>query len=336
MPTNPTKNTRKLGSINYISGGRESLELDKNGVLMRLNLRLRFTVTNSATAPVTPLFQALARLINRVDIMAGGRDTVQSIPGYMLAARAAYEQIGIPVRGMGAAVVTTASAVTNYDVTLPVDFMMPLGQRQDDTALDTTGLTQLSCIVTWGKNDASDLFATPNGAAISNVQLDVEGEYIVNPQRSSTGMAVSSKTGKPYLVRAFDYQEIDISASNTAFSTILDSRSGLVVTSFLFVALADSQGNDSIINSMQIDAASFNFLNRDAEEIRAENQRRLRLVNGPTPGMLYVDPRVGGSILNAISTGDLAGDLKATLNVTTQGTVCKLAIQREAVRPLLM
>lgn len=337
MPSNPTLNTRKLGTIVYSSGTQQSLELDKNGVLLRLFLRLQFTITNGATAPANPLFMALARILRRVEIMAGGRDIVQSVPGYFLALRAAYENLSIPALGMGATVVTTANAVTQYDISIPVQFTLPLGKRADDTALDTTGLTQLSCIITWGTSDCADIFATPNGAILSNMTCSVEGQYIANPLRNSQGAAVSGTTGKPFMVRAFDYQEISVAASNTAQVEILDSRSGLVLTSFLVAALADYQGNDAIINSFALDAASFNFFNRDAQEIRAANVQDLHLINGTTPGVLYLDPRFKGSLTNAINTANLNGDLKATLDLTKQGVNdCRLCIQREAIRPLLL
>lgn len=335
MPTNPTLHTRKLGTIRYTAGGRESLELDKNGVLLRLFIRLRFTVTNAATGPVGPLFQCLSRLINRVEILAGGRDTVQSVPGYFLAARAFLEQ-GTPAYGMASTVVLTNSAVTNYDVILPICFTLPLGAREDDCALDTSGMSQLSAIVTWGKADAYDLFTTPNGAVISAVSLDVEGQYNANPMRDAKGVACSGKNGRPYLVRQLDYTEIGITASSTNFSAVLDSRTGLGITSFLVAQLADNIGVDTVVNSLRMEAASFVYSLRDAPFIRAENVRDLQLPGGATqPGVLYIDPRLNGSIINAINTAELQGDLKAVMDVSLQGTVCKLGIQRESVRPLI-
>lgn len=334
MPKNPTLLTKKLGAIRYTSGGRESLEIDKNGVLLRLFLRLRYTVTNTGTAPVGPLFNALARLIQRIEIMAGGRDVVQSVPGYFLASRAHLEN-GFPAYGMTTPVLT-ASAVTNYDIILPVDFTLPLGARLDDCALDTYGLSQLSAIVTWGKTDASDLFATPNGATISNVSLDVEAQYVGNPFRANNGMAVSGTSGKPYLVRHLDYQEVNVPATNNNFSVILDSRTGLLVTSFTIAQLVDDVGSNSVINSVKLEAASFIYALRDAPFIRAENVRNLKLSAGDVPtGLLYVDPRLDGSVVNAIDTSQLEGDLKATFDIVKSGTVTKLGIQREAIRPLI-
>jgi hypothetical protein len=335
MPTNPTLHTRKLGTIRFTAGGRETLELDKNGVLLRLFLRLKYTVTNGATAPSGPLFQTLARLIQRVEIMAGGRDVVQSIPGYFLAARAAVER-GFPAYGMNATVVTTANAATTYDVILPVDFTLPLGARLDDCALDTAGLSQLSAIVTWGKTDASDLFATPNGAVISAVSLDVEGQYVANPMRNASGVAVSGMSGKPYLVRHLDYQEINIPATNNAQAIILDSRTGLVVTSFLIATLGDEVGRDDVLNNFRIEAASYVYALRDTPFVKAENVRNLNMISGAMPaGLLYVDPRLDGSVVNAIRTDQLEGDLKMVADVTKQGTTTKIAIQREALRPLI-
>lgn len=334
-PSNPTLVTRKLGSVPFTSGGRNSLELDKNGVLLGLKLRLRYTVTNGATGPVGPLFQTLARLINRVELMAAGRDIVQSIPGYFLAARAQLEQ-ECPGYGMDATVVLTANAVTSYDIILPMDLTLPLGARDDDTGLDTTGFNQLSLITTFGKTDASDLFTTPNGAVLSNVSLDVEGTYIPNPMRDQNGVAVSGVTGKPYMVRHLDYQEVLVPATNNSFAVILDNRTGLIDLSFSVIALADDVASDAIVNSVKIDAGSWNYALRDAAFIRADNRRYLKTPGAYyQTGMLYIEPRFQGSLVNAINSAELAGDLKATFDLTKQGATTKLGIQREAMRSLV-
>src|SRR5690606_29541344 len=99
----------------YASGGRQTLEIDRDGVLLGLRLRLKFTITNGGTAAVTPLFQALARLMRRLEVIAGGRDTVWSVQGEDLAARVQYENAA-RAYGMGDTVVLTESVATNYDI----------------------------------------------------------------------------------------------------------------------------------------------------------------------------------------------------------------------------
>lgn len=318
-PVNRRTVHRKIGTVQYNANQRNSLELDKDGVLLDAHIRAQFTVTNGATGPTGANFQTLARLINRVEVIVGGRDTVQSIPGHLLAARATVER-GIVPYGMDATVVATSGAVTSYDIILPLDFTQPLARRPEDTGLDLRGIGQAAVNITWGSG--SDLHAT-NPGVVSAVTCTVEGRYLLNPNPE-----------RSILVRALDYQEETISASNTAMSVTLDSRTGQLFTSFLMVATDGGAGDDDVLNSVRIEAGPFVYMNRDAEMIKASMRELYQFA--PQTGVYYLDPRVEGSLLNGIDTspGAIVGDLKAIMDVTVGSGTTKLFIQKESVRPL--
>jgi len=255
-------------------------------------------------------------------VIAGGRDTIQSVPGWLLTARA-YNERGILPYGMDATVVTTGSAATTYELVIPVDFTMPLGRRMDDTGLDTMGLTQLAVHVTWG--DAESLFTTTNSAAVSAVSLEVSGIYMVNPSRD-----------KPYMVRTIDWQSVDVSADNTDFGITLDNRTGLLISSLMMVATDADAGSDSVINSVELKAGAHIFSQEDATIIKAKNRD---LVKGtPLTGVYFLDPKWDGQLANGIDTRPAAmpSDLKAVLDVTKGSGTTKIHVQREGVRALLV
>lgn len=319
-PKNPTVHHRRLGSVVYTAGGRQTLELDRDGVLLGLSIRLRFDLANGANAPTTPLFQTLSRLIKRLEVIAGGRDTVWSVSGAHLVARATYEA-GIAPYGMDAALPAGNGASGSFDIVIPVDFTLPSGRRPDDTGLDTRGLNQLAVAVTWGS--ASDLFGTVNTAAVSNVTCTVEGRYMLNVAAD-----------RAYLVRALDTVERELTGSSDNWDMIMDRGTGLVYRSFMVVTTADSVGVNTILDpgTIKLESGSFIFQNRDAVTLRGMNKRDQRIA--PVAGVYFVDVLFNGQITNGINTGALDADLKMIFNATKVNGTNIVAVQREAVRPL--
>lgn len=329
LPTNPTRVVRKIGTIPYAAGQRPTLEIDKDGVLFSLQLKLTATISAGATPGTGPTIYGLSRLLRRVEIVAGGRDTVQSVPGYMLAARNHIEY-GRPPYGIAQTdadrvqdMTIAANGSKTYTIVLPVYFCLPLGRRMDDTGLDTFGLSQLTLAVTWG--DASDLYKTAGTATVSGVTLEVEGDYLINPTRA-----------KPYLVRTLDYQDVDITATNNEMAITIDSRTGLVIASIMAMATEDWVGSDNIVKALRLQAGSFVFSNRDAVQLRADNQRSYNTV--PGAGVLYIDPRSDGQLNTTILTSPnvMAAELKLMADVVKQSGSTRLSVQREGIRTLLV
>lgn len=317
----PTLHDRKIGQVVFAAGGRQTLEIDRAGVLNQLTLRLKYTVTNGGSAAVGPLFQALARLIKRVEIIMGGRDTVWSISGKSLAMLAHVDNM-YPAYGMGDAVVLTGSAATTYDITIPLPFFLDNARRPDDTALDLRRVSQASIAITWGPTDCSDLYTTPNSAAISSVTCDVEGEY-----------TLGAPNDQVYLVRAIDEIEEEITGNSGNRSLIVDRGSGLFVRR-LFLTFEDAKiGADDVLNDVKLEAGSFIFLNRDPVQVKAKNKREYGLESLIT-GVYAFDETLFGQATSMINTGELTSDLKFVMDVTKGSGTTTVRLTREVVRPL--
>ena len=98
----------KIGTIDYVAGQKKTIDIPRDGVITQINIRFQYTHDNAAAGPAGPFFQTLARLVRRVDVVIGGRDTVVSQSGEMLSARAQCE-FGTPADGMADTVVLTNS-----------------------------------------------------------------------------------------------------------------------------------------------------------------------------------------------------------------------------------
>lgn len=325
MAPAPSIVRRRLASPLYAAGVRQTVQLDRDGVMLGIAVRVAYRVTNGGTGPVNPLWGTLARILRRVEIVVNGQDTVMNINGAHLASRQLLESGQRPL-GMEATVVTTASAATDYDITIRVPFVLPQGsQRRDDTALDLRGVQQAILAITWG--DASDLFGTVNGAAVSNVTVEVTGHYLVNasPQQR-------------FLVRALDIQEQDNTTTNANLSISLDRGSDLFWRNLHIATLRNNISVQNILTGdIRWQAGSFIYDNRSAREILADTiyESTIPYSEFPAADQVY---RLGrdfyGSIATLINGGALSGDLFLILGTTYTSGTERISISREFIRPL--
>ena len=321
----PAMVRRRLASPLYAAGVRQTVQLDRDGVLLAVAIRVQYRVTNGASAAVGPLWSTLARILRRVEIVVNGQDTVMNVNGAHLASRQLVESGQRPL-GMDAAVILTASAATDYDVTIRVPFVLPTGaQRRDDTALDLRGVQQAILAITWG--DSSDLFTTPNNAAISNVQVEITGHYLVN-----------ARPEMRFLVRALDIQEQDNTTTNANLAILLDRGSDLFWRSLHIATLRNNVAVQNILTGdVRWSAGSFIYDNRSAREILADTIYESTL---PYSEFVAADQvyRLGrdfyGSIATLINGSALSGDLFLTLGTTYTSGTERISISREFLRPL--
>lgn len=314
---------RKLGTIDYASGQRATLEIDRDGILAGLDIRLRFTVTAGSSAQVGPLFQTLARLIRRFEILVAGQDTIVSQSGEMLAARAQYE-FGAPALGMDATyVLTGSSTATVYNVVIPVSFWLPRGRVPDDTSLDLRDgrIRQVVAAITWGS--ASDLVTTPNSAAVSAVTCELTGFYRLNqPDKTFP------------LVRVLDEVTQEVTATADSFRIRMDGGGqNLAYRSFMIASLDANVGEDDIINNVKLYAGSFTWDNLHPLQVKAENRRMFSQESLIAGAYMLFLPNYGEAA-DVIVASVLGSNLDLDLDVTKGTGTTNIKVSRETLRPL--
>lgn len=314
--------TLKEGTIIFAAGQQQSIELVRDGILLGLELRGTFTITNGASAAVGALAQTIARIFQRIEVKAGGRDTTINIVGPDLASRVHIER-QVPAGGMDDTVVLTGAAATVYDFVLPLDLTLPGSRRPDDTALDTRGLNQLTLTVTFMPSDLTDFYTTPNSAAISAVTINVHGRHLMNPASDAA-----------FLVRSLDTVERELTASSDAFDIPIDRGSGLVYRSLMITTEADKIAVNTILDpgTIALEAGGQRFHVVDSKVLRFENRSFYGLSTALT-GVYYLDLTHIGQMTTGIPTDQLGADLKLIVNATKVSGTNKIRVQREAVRP---
>jgi len=319
-----SKHTAPIGEIKYTSQSRQTLEIDRTGVLTYLKVQVDFTVTSGTTGPSTPLFLTLARLLERVEVVINGRDTTYNMTGAYLAARAIYEQGKSPY-GLTATVVTTGSTtVTNYSVVIPIPFTLPRSANPLLCALPAERLGQISLAVTWGNSDASGLFATPNSAAVSAVTCKVEAEYLLG-----------ASPDQVFLARVLDMQTEEVTATTSNKQVVIDTGTGLRYRSLYLISTRDNVAVNDIINEINFESGTQVFQKRSNVFLQAENQRIFQQ-DAPQTGVYALTTEMFGlSEMWLNSSRDvLPADLRLTLDVTKgSGTTQNIDILRESVRP---
>jgi hypothetical protein len=321
-PAQRSLQRRRYNAVPYVAGGRQTIEMDREGVIHKLDLDLSYTLTNGASAPTGALRNWPARLIARVEVIVAGRDTVWSISGADLAEMLLLEGRDI-LPGINPTITAGNAATTAVRLLLPLEFTLPGGRRYDDCALDTRGIGSISLVITWA-GAMTEIFGTTNGCAVSGVSLQVEAEHMINPGN------------RAYLVRAIDTSESPIVGNSDNFGIEVDKGTGLVYRSLTMITTNDNVAVNTVLDNgkVSLEAGNYVFENRGGYVLRAENMRNLQRP-ALRDGCYYLNfDQSDGSLSTCINTAGLDSTLKFILGVTKSAGVCVISTIREAVRPL--
>ncbi|HUZ71610.1 MAG TPA: hypothetical protein VMU87_01380 [Stellaceae bacterium] len=354
MITNQFKLVDRLGTFAQ-TVGRQPLNLDVGAVLTDLYLRLRYTITTGANAPIGRQFGQFLQtiqLLKRIEIMINGQDTVWNIQPWLYACRLTMERHGTLIYGMENSINMTANQTTNVDLTLPLHFDLIRGRKRNDCGLDLRGIRAAQLYVTFG--GLNDLFGTPGATVtLSNVQLDVEGAYMEQ-------VPAKDRRGNPiiFAVRQLDEINIPIQGANNQFTVDIDQRTGVNLISldayFDTVTGGVHAGDDSgLLNGttfqgdfkLKSGGTYFEISQANFVKARARDEYfNVNAVNGqptdpagfPTEitGLYPFDLRYDGKLSTGIPTGALDANLQLLVNENYVAGTTQLYVQRESVRPL--
>lgn len=313
---------RKLGIVPYQAGTTQMLRLDADGLLLALKLRLRYRVTGGGSNAVGPKAYALFGILRRVELLINSVRTLISTNGLHLAVRQHIET-GVRPTGSDATVVLTSATATDYDVTLLVPMYLPRAVSPWDTGLDMRAVQQAVLQIAWGNE--TDIFVTPNGATVSNVQLDVEGLFKHNAGTT------------PAFVRELVEISQDVSATNTDLGVMLD-RGAYFLRSLNVLSVSDSVLVNTMLDAGNITLKSGNmpFVDRAGASVRYDQSHMYGLALAERiTGLYRLEMPMLGESSTMINMAALTADMYARFNVTKVGTADKLllGIERLAQHP---
>lgn len=325
----PQKVYRKVATVPFQEGVRNSVLIDRDGVLLGFKIKLRSTITGGGTPPTGPRAGGWASLIQRFELQLDGQDTVINIDGLGLASRHAAD-FGYRPYGYATALPLGAGATTNTLIMFLPAFLAR-GRRPDDTGYDLRKLQQASLAITWG--NAASLYTAPGTAAISAVQCDIEALYLTfAPGEASPG----------YLARVLDMVNQDITATSDNIPILMDRGNDVAYRSFLSASIVSGALSNVPLNSagrgVRLESGSFVWINRDGESIFSDwfdVMQEFEAAGGAMAGLHFFDLTKFGDLTTIINTGILSADLYMRLNWLHSGAGTEtFKLYREAIRPL--
>jgi len=205
---------------------------DYESILLRVSGVANITVAGAAVRAMAP-----TQLIKRVELIADGKNTIASVPGWYLAKGFGREQFGLMNP-------PTAAAPATYNVEFfgVLDQCLIDGIRPKDSNLRTSGMSLLQLRITTGA--ATDLLTGSPSGTMTTFSLDVGTvETIELPD------AKGSVTSPLYLQKR-SYQDIAVTASNANQQIVLPI--GNALRGVVLLATNAGEPSNSIINNIQL------------------------------------------------------------------------------------
>lgn len=256
---------RTYAQVPVTAGGFALLDLPRGYDYESLYLRLTGSVVVSV-APTSVRAEAPCQAIQRVEIVADGRNTLHSAP-YWYSVLAKYDR---PLGYSGARATTPPSAVAAATYAIEangvVDFFTPDGFRPKDSNFRTDGLQLFQLRLTFG--NAIDMFVPGAGAATFGAGTIVEvstSEVVELPDAAgarSTPVALKKTSFQEIAVPTTNAnQEIRLPAGNMIKSVLLRTEGGVTA----------GEPGATVLNNLQVFSGVDVRLNCKAQSLRGKN-----------------------------------------------------------------
>lgn len=351
MITNQFKLVNRMGTFAQIVG-RQPLNLDVGAPLTGLDLRVRYTITTGAVAPTGAQFGTLfqlAQIIQRMELVINGQDTVMSAQPWMYIARLITERHGILPRGFETPINMLANQTTNVDIHIPIHFDLLRGRKRNDCAVDLRGIRAAQLFLTFGT--LANFFNVPGATVtLTNVIVDVEATYIEQ-------VPAHDKRGNPiiFAVRQIDEITQQLPGANNQMTLDIDQRTGVNLCSLAYffatttagvIAGDDTGVIGAFTGDLKIKSGGQYYLitqfpfarGRVRDEYQLINAGQAldvaSMINPEFPGFFMFDIRYDGKLSTGIPTGALDANLQSLLNHNYNTGNTNMFVQRESVRPL--
>lgn len=286
---------RYLGCLNWPGANQmRTFQIPRNYALVALEFELVADISRSATNADGggPKDSAPAQLVQSLDLIANGSDTIKHMPFDALH-RKNEIQFGVRPR-------IYSHALLGYDdvsdevvkVAARMSFAMPRAVKQPDTLLDTAAMSSLDLNVTWGAgldimNDTWPGTGTSPSVTVNDAKLHITAiEYIGVP--AQTNFALWKESWKRATVTGVD----------NAFQIKLPFGSGMNYRSILLRTHSDGDLVDTILPYNGLGTLNKLTL-RSGTEVYAYEVAQLLQVQNKLAHTLQVPERIGsGAALN--------------------------------------
>lgn len=298
----------KEETINFSASNQVSIPLNRNYHIQRYMCRLSVNHTNA-----TAVFRSakLLGLINSLQIVANGDETIKSIP-------AAKFQIG----DMMASGNDSLSSLDETDGTkdsyvwFTVYMAIPNTFRPADTIFNTAVFSTLNMIVNWGSKAN-----VGTGITINSAKIDVYSHALTNYLRNSGEVIKHYKE---------TYLKKDVTVTSTELTIDLPTKQ--MYKSFAIVAEEAGVRSDAIINKITIKSGTTIIVQLDAQEIQAINYKDYGIKNSSDLlGTHIIDFLARGKMTDLLDTFKSFNTLEMVVDVEKQSGETVLHIYSDII-----
>jgi len=308
---------REIGERSFTAGQMSSFELPRNYSLDRLKFRLTAQLTRVDGTAGAPKDLSGAQLIKEIQVVKNGRETLKILEPQSLM-RLDQLRYGAPCH------YEVDSAWDGFedlaDKDFVCDFVLDFGMwrslQRFDTLLDTTwrgNITTLDLQIIWGQL-ADIMTGAFDGTLSADVTpvVRVSTEEYIDPDADPGEYA--------------ENREYMISKTVTATDPKFEHKFnvGNRFRSFVVKTYSDDVLRNDILNNVIIKTGSDVLKNRKALSLQQENKVTYAQETMPT-GYYVLEFCPDGHLTRSINTMGMS-DLTMEMDVTKQGTTCKIEI----------
>lgn len=256
---------RRTHQVNLTENNVSTLDLPRGYDLESLFLHITGTA-NVTTAGTAVRAMAPTQLIKRVELIADGKNTIASVPGWFLAKNFGREQFGVMTP-------PTAASIAAYGIEFlgSLDQALIDGVRPKDSNLRTSGMSLLQLRITTGA--LADLFTGAPAGSMTTFALNVVTiETVELPD-------AQGKLTDPLFMQKRSYQDIALPASNANQQVILPI--GNALRGVMILTTINGEPSNAVLNNIQLASGVDVRVN-----LPASTMQRINATDYPNIGIL--------------------------------------------------
>lgn len=301
---------RKVGTYDIVENAPLGIPMELGLDLYSIGFKINATLDVTAAATAVRA-EAPSQLIQRVELVADGKNTIASVPFVNLTHGNAFRH------SRAAVTPPTGVSIANYAVKAAgkLDMATVDGVNPKDTALHTNQFGSLRLRLTFGSAAACFVGGTVGLGAGSTVDVFV---------KEAVELTTAGQTA-PRFVRKMSYLEQDITANNT--NLLIPLPVGNQIRAVELRAEDAGEPVDTIINNVKLYSGTDVRFDLDGEHVKDTNIEDYgAFASGGMPAGFYIaDFCADGRLTNA---WDLRGIQQAwlSLDVTSQSANSKVYV----------
>jgi hypothetical protein len=298
----------KEGTLLYSASNQARIDLNRNYHIQAYVCKLSVNHTNASAVFKD---EQMLTLINSLQIVANGDETIKSVP-------ASKFHIGdiMSAGRKGLQSVDTTDGTKDSYVWFTIYFAIPNTFRPVDTIFNTAVYSTLNLLVNWGSNSS-----VGSGITINSAQLDVYSRALVNYSRNAGEQIKHFKE---------TYLKKDVTVTTSEMTVDLPTKQ--LYKAISIASTVDGVRAGNVINKVTLKSGTTVFVSLDAEEIKALNYVDYAMQDSADfDGVYVLDFLSRGKMSDLLNTLKDFNTIELVLDVTKQTGTNELHIYSDTI-----